>query len=147
MVRQAQMGDLEFLVENNRRLALETESKSLDRETLRQGVKRGLTQPEGCQYFVAETDGKPTGQTMVTFEWSDWCNGWIWWLQSVYVLVGHRNQGNFRALYQYIKSTAHESRNVRAIRLYVQENNLSGISVYKKSGMSSSGYRVYEEEW
>ena len=146
-VRQAQTDDLEFLVKNNRRMALETESKELDVDVLRQGVKRALAQSDSCIYFVAEIEGKQVGQTMITFEWSDWRNGWIWWLQSVYVLPNYRNRGIFRTIYQHIKSTAHKVKNVRALRLYVKGTNFSGISVYEKLGMISSGYLVYEEEW
>ena len=146
-VRQARTEDLEFLVEHNLQIALETESKELDRDVLRQGVQRALAQTDSCIYFVAEIAGKPVGQTMITFEWSDWRDGWIWWLQSVYVVPYYRNRGIFRIIYQHIKSTAHKVNNVRALRLYVKGTNLSGISVYEKLGMNSSGYLVYEEEW
>ncbi len=146
-VRQARTEDLEFLVENNRQMALETESKELDRDVLRLGVQRALAQTDSCIYFVAEIEGKPVGQTMITFEWSDWRDGWIWWLQSVYVLSDYRNRGVFRTMYQHIKLTATKGKNVRALRLYVKGTNFSGISVYKKLGMNSTGYLIYEEEW
>ena len=146
-VRPARTEDLEFLVENNQRMALETESKELDRDVLRQGIKRALAQSESCLYFVAEIKEKPVGQTMITFEWSDWRDGWIWWLQSVYVLSDYRNRGIFRMMYGHIKLAAHKGKNVRALRLYVKGTNFSGISVYKKLGMNSAGYLVYEEEW
>ena len=34
---------------------------------------------------VAERDGQVVGQTMITYEWSDWRNGTFWWIQSVYI--------------------------------------------------------------
>jgi len=146
-VRQAQTEDLEFLVENNRQLALETESKELDRNFLRQGVQWALAHTDSCIYFVAEIEGKPVGQTMITFEWSDLRDGWIWWLQSVYVLPNYRNRGIFRMMFKHIKSSAHKGKNVRGLKLYIKGTNFSGISVYDKLGMISAGYMVYEEEW
>ena len=32
-----------------------------------------------------ETIGMPVGALLLTREWSDWRNGWFWWIQSVYV--------------------------------------------------------------
>ena len=39
----------------------------------------------------------------VTFEWSDWRNGWFWWVQSVYVRVDYRGRGVFRMLYEHVR--------------------------------------------
>ena len=30
---------------------------------------------------------------MITREWSDWYNGWYWWIQSVYVMPEYRCEG------------------------------------------------------
>ncbi len=139
--------DAPIIAEYNQRMALETEGKELDSETVGKGVEQGLRQPEKCRYFVAEVRGLVIGQAMVTYEWSDWRNGDLWWVQSVYVHPDHRRQGVFTKLYQHIETLARNDARVRGLRLYVEEDNAAGQTVYKKLGMSHAGYHVYESEF
>ena len=90
-IREAHTDDLSILVENNLALAKETESLNLDKDVLRKGIEQALSREE-CHYFVAVISGKVVGQTMITYEWSDWRNGVIWWIQSVYVFPEYRKQ-------------------------------------------------------
>jgi len=78
-IREAHTDDLSILVENNLALAKETESLNLDKDVLRKGIEQALSREE-CHYFVAVISGKVVGQTMITYEWSDWRNGVIWWI-------------------------------------------------------------------
>ncbi len=96
-IRGAEAADAPTIVEFNRRLALESEAKQLDAAVLTSGVRIALERPELCRYFLAETNGQIVGQTMLTYEWSDWRAGVFWWIQSVYVQAGHRGRGVFRA--------------------------------------------------
>src|SRR5829696_3658115 len=84
-IRPPTDADLDTIVEFNQRLAHETEGKALDRATLTRGVRAVLADPSRGVYFLAEQDGRVVGQLMVTLEWSDWRDGWMWWIQSVYV--------------------------------------------------------------
>ncbi len=108
-IRRATPNDADVVVEFNRRLAIETEGKTLDLTVLAAGVAAGLADPTRALYFVAETNGTVIGQAAVTFEWSDWRNGWIWWLQSVYIRLEYRRRGVFRSLYQHIHEIAQGS--------------------------------------
>jgi GNAT superfamily N-acetyltransferase len=146
-IREGRPEDAQIIADYNQQMALETEGKELDSETVRKGVEQGLNQPENCRYFVAEVEGKVISQAMVTYEWSDWRNGDLWWIQSVYVHPDHRRQGVFKRLYQHIETLARENTNVRGLRLYVEEENAEGQAVYKKLGMSHAGYHVYEKEF
>ena len=146
-IREGRLEDATIIADYNRRMALETEGKELDAKTVGKGVEQGLHQPEKCRFFVAETQGTVIGQAMVTYEWSDWDNGDLWWIQSVYVHANHRRQGVFTKLYQHIENLAREENEVRSLRLYVKENNAVGQAVYKKLGMSYTGYHVYEREF
>ena len=87
------------IVEFNRCLAHETEGKVLDAAVLDGGVSSALADPDRLRYWVAEIGSPSTlvGQAAITREWSDWRNGWIWWLQSVYVAQPYRGRGVFRA--------------------------------------------------
>jgi GNAT superfamily N-acetyltransferase len=120
-IREANKGDLTILVQNNQALAEETEALLLDKDVLREGIEQALKREE-CHYFVAVIGEKVVGQTMITYEWSDWRNGIIWWIQSVYVLPAHRKQGIFRVLFKYIENLAKVNPQVKALRLYVMQD-------------------------
>ena len=144
-IREANKGNLAILVQNNQALAEETEALLLDKDVLREGIEQALKREE-CHYFVAVIGEKVVGQTMITYEWSDWRNGIIWWIQSVYVLPAHRKQGIFRALFKHIENLAKVNPQVKALRLYVMHNNNAGQDTYQSMGMNYSGYIVFEKE-
>jgi ribosomal protein S18 acetylase RimI-like enzyme len=146
-IRQATGDDLEGIVDSNIALARESEAKVLRRATVLAGVRAGLKDPKRSTYFVAEIGEEVVGQTMVTTEWSDWRNGWFWWIQSVYVDRAHRDRGVFRALYRHIRSLARSRGDVRGLRLYVEKDNGPAISTYVHLGMKASGHVLYEEDW
>lgn len=144
-IREANKGDLAILVQNNQALAEETEALLLDKDVLKEGIEQALKREE-CHYFVAVFGEKVVGQTMITYEWSDWRNGIIWWIQSVYVLSAHRKQGIFRVLFKHIENLAKVNPQVKALRLYVMHNNNAGQDTYQSLGMNDSGYIVFEKE-
>ncbi len=148
-VRPAVPADLATIVEFNRRLALETESKVLDPATLEAGVACALADPDRLRYWVAELEGGPgpVGQAAVTREWSDWRMGWIWWFQSVYVAAPFRGRGVFRALYHHIRAEARSRPDVIGLRLYVEDSNAPAHKTYRALGMRPGGYSVYEDLW
>lgn len=147
LVREARTEDLDFIVAQNAQLALETEAQGLPRDVLTQGVARALADPDRLRYWVAEVDGQVIGQTAVTREWSDWRNGWLWWLQSVYVQPEHRGRGVFRALHHHIREAARSDPEVVGMRLYVEESNFHAQRTYLSLGMDRGGYHVHEEIW
>ena len=144
-IREANKGDLTILVQNNQALAEETEALLLDKDVLREGIEQALKREE-CHYFVAVIGEKVVGQTMITYEWSDWRNGIIWWIQSVYVIPAHRKEGIFRVLFKHIENLAKVNPQVKALRLYVMHNNNAGQDTYQSLGMNDSGYIVFEKE-
>lgn len=144
-IRLAQKEDAAPLVEFNQAMALETEGKTLDSQILRRGVEAVFKSEDKGFYVVAEEAGKIVGGLMVTFEWSDWRDGWFWWIQSVYILPEARGKKNYSRLYQFVKDKAGERGNVCGFRLYVEKENLRARRVYEKLGMESSHYLMYEE--
>src|SRR4051794_34864199 len=74
-IRQGTPADASHVIEFNRRLARETEGKTLDADVLARGVAAGLADPAKARYFLAEDAGMVLGQMMITTEWSDWRNG------------------------------------------------------------------------
>lgn len=146
IIRDARPDDHSLIVDFNDRLATESEGKSLDQAVLTRGVERALNSPEMCRYFMAEVNGEVVGQTMITLELTDWRDGVLWWLQSVYVRPEFRKLGVFKALFQHIARLAQESPDVRGLRLYVEQGNSRAQRVYEQMGMHPAGYLVYERE-
>jgi ribosomal protein S18 acetylase RimI-like enzyme len=144
-IRPATPADAAIVAEFNRLLALESEGKTLDPGLLQPGVAAALADPRKAHYFVAEQKGEVIGQLMITFEWSDWRNGWIWWIQSVYVRSDWRRRGVFRALFDHAVRTARQDAEVIGLRLYVEKENVSAQKTYRSLGMQPTGYWVLEK--
>src|SRR5262245_14600815 len=136
-VRRAKPSDATVLVEYNLRLALESAGKALAPAVLTAGVAAGLADPDKALYFVAEDQGDVVGQLMLTREWSDWRNGWLWWIQSVYVRAEARRRGVFRALYEHVRKTA-RAEGVVGLRLYVEQDNQAARETYRRLGMEAT---------
>jgi GNAT superfamily N-acetyltransferase len=146
-IHPAGANDVSVIVACNRKLALESEGKRLDDDTLQAGVRRGLAHPELCRYFIARVDDRVAGTTMVTYELTDWRDGVLWWLQSVYIEPEYRRMGVFRAIYRHIESLARGEPDVRGLRLYVHRDNARAMKTYEAVGMAKADYEVYERDW
>jgi GNAT superfamily N-acetyltransferase len=134
------------VTEFNLRLALETEDLRLDPECVQAGVAALLADPAKGIYFVAEVGGAIVGQLMITYEWSDWRNGNLWWIQSVYVKQEFRRQGIFRLLFKHLETRARLDTGVRSLRLYMHVDNHTARSSYERLGMHRTQYEVFEME-
>ena len=97
--------------------------------------------------FMLVRHGQVVGQLMHTREWSDWRNGDIWWLQSVYVHEDFRRTGVFRALVEHLRAEAQASPDVVGLRLYVEEHNDRADATYERLGLPAAGYVVREQIW
>ena len=142
--RRAEQSDAARIIEFNQRLASETEGKTLPPETICRGVERGLQRHPEVQYFVAEADGTVVGQLMFTREWSDWRDGWMLWLQSVYVDRDFRRRGVFQRLLEQSVQVLMNDEDVVGVRLYVERENDSAIAVYRQLGFRDAGYHIFE---
>lgn len=125
-------------------MALETENLNLDPETVGKGVAAVFTDQSKGKYFVAMHGEEVVASLLTTFEWSDWRNGWVLWLQSVYVAPKYRNQGIFRQMYLHVKDYVSNTPHLKGIRLYVDRSNFPARAVYKALGMDGEHYQVFE---
>jgi len=146
-IRQATLEDTEFLVQGNAAMALETEARALDPHLLSAGVRALFADPNRGFYLIAELAGRPAGQMMITYEWSDWRNAQFWWIQSVYTLPESRRRGVFQSLYAYVDAQARHRANVCGLRLYVESHNHHAQAVYHRCGMREAVYRMYELDY
>ena len=147
IVRIAVIEDTEFLVRGNAQLALETENLSLDIDRLRSGVHALFDDPGRGFYLIAEANGTPVGQMMITYEWSDWRDGMFWWIQSVYTVPEARRRGVFRALYRHAEALARDQPGVCGLRLYVEAHNDRAQETYRRCGMRETAYRMFEVDY
>lgn len=146
-IRDATPSDAKTIAAHNSAMALETEGRPLDPSLIGPGVRAALEDSRKGLYWVAEQDGKVVGQIMITHEWSDWRNGVMWWIQSVYVAESSRRQGVFSALYRHVESLARQDPECCGIRLYVEHENQRAQATYLALGMVKPGYDVMEVDF
>lgn len=143
-IRTASTNDIVVITEFNCRLAEETEKRILDRAIVWNGVKRGLAVGKEVRYFLAEDESGVIGQIMLTREWSDWRDGWMIWLQSVFVIPEKRGCGVFRALLTHAIADVASCTEAVNVRLYVDHENEAAKASYRRIGFQSSGYEIME---
>jgi GNAT superfamily N-acetyltransferase len=143
-IRAATIDDLDFNVHGNASMALETEGLTLDRTVLMEGVRAVLEGRVPGAYRILEVGGRRVAQLLITYEWSDWRNRRVWWIQSVFVEADARRQGWYRTLYQSVLEEA-KREGAGGVRLYVDERNAHAQAVYASLGMDGGHYRVFEK--
>ena len=143
-IRQATPEDAEALVAFQLAMALEVEKVHLDGPTLAAGVRAALADPAKGPYWLAEVDGRVAGCMQVTTEWSDWRNGTILWMQSVYVLPEFRRRGVFGSLFRHVRGIVQRDDSLKGLRLYVDRRNAAAQRTYEALGMDGEHYRMYE---
>ncbi|MBE0651434.1 MAG: GNAT family N-acetyltransferase [Bacteroidales bacterium] len=143
-IRSANEEDYEVIAGFQVKMAMETENFELDQETVKKGVLSVMQDPHKGKYFVAVDETNIVSSLLVTYEWSDWRNKWVLWIQSVYVLPEFRKLGIFRQMYLNVKEWAEQDADVGGVRLYVDKSNKRAIEVYKRLGMNGEHYQVFE---
>ncbi|HEY3370731.1 MAG TPA: GNAT family N-acetyltransferase [Prolixibacteraceae bacterium] len=144
IIRQANQADSASIIEFQLAMALETEQLQLDEPTVVKGVAAVMADPSKGAYYVAEVNGQVVGSLMTTFEWSDWRNGTVLWIQSVYVRPEFRKRSVFSALYKHIREMVSHNNDLRGIRLYADKTNTSAHDVYEHLGMNAEHYQMFE---
>jgi ribosomal protein S18 acetylase RimI-like enzyme len=143
-IRKATPSDIPTLIRFQQSLAIETEGVNLDRETLESGMRAMFADPSKGVYYVAVSGIDIVGCHMVTYEWSDWRNGMVYWLQSVYVKQDFRKHGVFRMMFSNLLMEVKNNPQIAGLRLYVDKSNQRAQEVYKAMGMNGDHYTVYE---
>ena len=81
---------------------------------------------------------------MVTNEWSDWRNGMLWWIQSVYVSAEFRRRGVISAMYRHVEALVQADPDAGGTRLYVEKSTQHAQDTYRNLGMAEPGYVMME---
>lgn len=143
IIRRAVRSDAAAIVKFQQAMAMETEGLALDALTLEKGVAAVFDDKTKGEYFVAEDEGMVVASLMITYEWSDWRNGFVWWFQSVYVTPEYRRSGIFRKMYAFVREEGLKE-NICGLRLYVESQNHRAQKTYEAMGMNGSHYKTYE---
>lgn len=143
-IRKARLSDSERIVELQLRMAEETEGLELEKNIVSKGVRGVFEEPTRGTYWVAEEEGQILGVHLTIPEWSDWRNGTVLWIHSLYVVPDARRRGIFKKLYMNLKSHVEKSDELRGLRLYVDKTNKSAQEVYEKLGLNKDHYDLYE---
>ncbi len=143
-VRKATKKDHAKIVEFQQAMAEETEGIKLRIDPLEAGVMAVLDDPKKGDYYVAEINDEVVASLLTTFEWSDWRNGTVLWIQSVYVMPMYRRRGVYRQMYSHIKTKVLQSENLAGVRLYADKSNTSAHSTYETLGMNQDHYVTFE---
>jgi GNAT superfamily N-acetyltransferase len=142
--RDAVAGDRDAIVDFQIAMARETEDVALDRDTCMRGVAAVFAEPAHGRYYVAESGAEVIASLLITYEWSDWRNGVVWWIQSVFVEAALRGEGVYAGLYAYVQSLVNADPAIKGIRLYVDRRNSRAQQVYARLGMNGDHYSVFE---
>ena len=142
-IRPARVEDAEAIAQFQCAMAAETEDKQLEPATVLAAVQAALGDASKGFYLVAEQGDQVVGSLLITDEWSDWRNSYLWYIQSVYIEPDHRGQGIFRQLYDEVYQLA-VKKNVLFIRLYVETENHRAQKVYESLGMKRMPYYMYD---
>jgi len=142
-IREARIIDSEKIIDFQKKMAKETEDMILPHDTINQGVHAVFADPHKGRYYVAEYENQVIGSLLITYEWSDWRNSFVWWIQSVYILPDHRRKGVFKEMYRHVRDTAVQNL-VAGLRLYVEVENITAQKTYEAMGMNSAHYKMYE---
>ena len=141
---EADLTQLDYLVQANIDLALETEALNLDYKTVEAGTKAVLEEPKLGLYFIAMHQGEVIASMLITKEWSDWRNNNNAWIQSLFVQKPYRSQGVFKQLFKHLEKLCNKGV-FSGIRLYADRHNQNAIKIYQNLGLNDQHYIFFEK--
>lgn len=149
LVRTARIEDAPFITACQCQMAMESENLKLNPEVVTRGVEQVFRDSSKGEYLIAErlndsTQNEQIGCLLLQKEWSDWRNGYVEWMHSVFVKPEARRHGVFRWLYK-VAITRAQTRHSLGLRLYVDKNNLNAQQTYRTLGMSNEHYELFEK--
>ena len=137
-VRNANINDLEKIVEFIVAEASDAEGIAKAPDKILNGVKTGIENPSIARYWVLEnTTEELVGCVSVVKEWSDWNCAFYWWIQSMYIRPGYRGKGLMKELLREVKHAGIKE-DAPELRLYVHRDNKRATRVCQKPGFSKS---------
>jgi ribosomal protein S18 acetylase RimI-like enzyme len=141
-IRNATTTDIETLVGFTVQEAREAEQIDVDEVAVRRGIEGAFRSPPLATYWVAQSpDGTVVGSTSVVTEWSDFRGGHYWWIQSIYIVPGHRGGELVELLIDHVARAA-EAAGALDLRLYAHNSNERAIRAYRRCGFTVAPYVI-----
>jgi len=145
-IRDATLYDLDRLVAFIMAEAREAEGIEKETQIIAQGIRAGLLNPQVARYWVLEhlqenQEKSVVGSISIVREWSDWCAGYYWWIQSIFIEPQFRGKGLMKIMLDEVKRAA-KSEDAVDLRLYVHKDNTRAIKAYQREGFSHTPYRI-----
>jgi RimJ/RimL family protein N-acetyltransferase len=141
-IRKAVMNDIDSLIEFSVEEAKEAEGLTTVSDTLRAGITAALHDSSKATYWViVDENDRPFGNVSALKEWSDWNDGYYWWIQSMFISPRYRGKGYLKLLISAVKSEMNRENGLE-LRLYVHKDNKVAIRAYEKVGFVISNYDV-----
>lgn len=144
IIRKAPKEEWQQIVSFQLQMASETEGLNLNPGTVKAGVRHVFDHPQTGFYLMAYHERHAVASLMVLYEWSDWRNGNVAWIHSVYVIPDYRSKGVFKSMYLFLKEMVRKEDSLKGLRLYVDKANHRARRVYEKMGMSAEHYELFE---
>ena len=142
-IRFATADDAHSIADFQVAMALETENKTLEPDKVLAAVESVFVDTQKGFYIVADVDNEVVGSLMITYEWSDWRNCNMWYIQSVFVKPANRGNGLFSQMYHKVIDLAKE-KGAMYVRLYVETENEKAQAAYENLGMKRMPYYMYD---
>ncbi|MEI8203467.1 MAG: GNAT family N-acetyltransferase [Bacteroidota bacterium] len=143
-IRKALPEDSIKIIEYQINFAQETENLSLNKTELQKGVEFIFNNPTVGQYYVAVYDMKVVGFCLTLNEWSDWRNGRVIWVDTIYVDSEHRGMGVSKELIKKVKEVVAQSFEYKGVRLYINKDNIHAQRLFESLDMNANHYKLYE---
>lgn len=141
-IREADIEDLDTIVDFTLQEAQETEGAEKDLAAVTRGVQAGFDDPSLSIYWVAEAaDGRVVASASVVTEWSNFHGGYYWWVQSLFILPEHRGHGLVDLLLAYLANAA-QAAGALDLRLYALSSNHRALQAYRRCGFDVAPYTV-----
>jgi len=143
-IHRANKEHIDHIVDFQIKMAAETEDLHLDKNIVRSGVFHIFENDNKGYYLIARLNERIIASLLVLYEWSDWRNGSVIWVHSVYVLPDYRMKGIFSQMFEQLRQDVISDDTLKGIRLYVDKANKNAQDVYTKLGMNDQHYNLFE---
>lgn len=139
--RQAEMKDVDLLLEFTRIEAEEAEARDLDLIQVRHAIEAAIQDPDYKAYYIVLIDEETHARGHCSFikEWSDWNNAYYLWIQSIFIQQSARGTGGMPVLLDAVESLG-RAWGSPEIRIYVHRQNHRAMHAWQREGFIDAGY-------
>lgn len=91
-----------------------------------------------AEAYIFEDEGRAAGYALLAKTFSQEAGGPVLWVEEIYVEPESRGCGLGRAFFDWL--LANRCRDVKRLRLEVEDDNVNAVALYRKCGFTRLGY-------